>query len=137
MEFWTEAFYQDGNWDTNISGNQVTTTSITSFIRKSFSLSSLDKYYLYILTIKTNYGIIVYLNGKEIYRYVSRDPDHTLGITCPPQMWMSSRPAPFKARIGCTSQTPLNSIPSPQTSTSLPSRLMPPSPLLKSRLILT
>ena len=86
MEFWTEAFYQDGNWDTNFSGNQVTTTSITSFIRKSFSLSSLDKYYLYTLAIKTNYGIIVYLNGKEIYRYVSSDHDHALGITCPPQM---------------------------------------------------
>jgi len=61
--------YGDGDETTVVSfGGNATAKYPTTYFRKTFSVTALPSYTAYIISLKRDDGIILYLNGSEIYR---------------------------------------------------------------------
>ena len=75
-----ELGYGDGDETTVISyGPNANSKYITSYFRKSFNVASLSALTALNLRVKRDDGIVVYLNGTEVYR--DNMPSGTIGYT--------------------------------------------------------
>ena len=54
----------------------------TAYFRKTFTVENLDSYASLAFTVKTAYGVIVYINGEKVYSYNMPDGTITYSTAC-------------------------------------------------------
>ncbi|KAK8810619.1 hypothetical protein WA158_007194 [Blastocystis sp. Blastoise] len=66
---WNSNLFNDNTWTSNKPGSFGIPLGVTQYYRSSFFLENKNKYASAIITVKTKYGFIAYLNGEEVYRH--------------------------------------------------------------------
>ncbi|KAK8803400.1 hypothetical protein WA158_001094 [Blastocystis sp. Blastoise] len=66
---WNTASFADNTWKQALSSAFEAAIGTTQYFRKTFDIDSLETYASASFNIKTRYGVIVYVNGEEQYRY--------------------------------------------------------------------
>ncbi|KAK8812269.1 hypothetical protein WA158_007503 [Blastocystis sp. Blastoise] len=66
---WNTVSFSDTTWKQAMPSAFESAVGNTQYFRKTFTISSLDSYASAVFNIKTKYGIVVYINGEEQYRY--------------------------------------------------------------------
>ena len=73
---WNTVAFDDSTWSTRKAAEIPNTNSVTTYIRKTFSLSGIDDYQVLNVRIKYTGGVAVYLNGNRVARFnLDRDFD--------------------------------------------------------------
>ena len=70
VDNWTSSSFSDDNWSTSSQGSfpWVADGEYARYYRTTVSLPDLTGYSSFELSVKSRYGIIMYVNGEEIYR---------------------------------------------------------------------
>ena len=58
-----------GSWQEAKPGSFGNFAGTTAYFRKTFNVDNLNTYAALAFTVKTTYGVIVYINGKQVYSY--------------------------------------------------------------------
>ena len=66
---WTSIDFQDSNWERLKAGEIGTASGSTVYLRRHFSLPSLDDYQVMNVMVKYGGGLIAYVNGKKVARF--------------------------------------------------------------------
>ena len=65
---WTTVSFSDASWTALTDSNRPSTTEKIVLFRNAFSLTSKAGYHGVEMRVKARWGVIVYLNGAEVYR---------------------------------------------------------------------
>ena len=79
---WKDVNFVDATWSLGLVSSFGNAASTTQYFRRSFSIDHPESYADFALTIKSRYGYIAYLNGKEVFRYNMPDGDVTSSTNC-------------------------------------------------------
>ena len=66
---WKERNYDDSTWKSVKAKDIINGKMVTTFIRKSFSLESIDDYQVLNVRMKYAGGVVVYMNGVRVARF--------------------------------------------------------------------
>ena len=66
---WNLPSYDDSEWSEMKAADIPPTESVTTYIRKSFTISSLEDYHVLNVRMKYSGGVVVYLNGNRVARF--------------------------------------------------------------------
>lgn len=66
---WNTVAFDDSTWNTRKAAEIPNTNAVTTYIRKSFSLSGIDDYQVLNVRVKYTGGVAVYLNGNRVARF--------------------------------------------------------------------
>ena len=80
---WNTVSFDDSTWNTYKAVDIPSTSSITTYIRKSFTMSGLNDYQVLNVRVKYSGGVAAYLNGNLVARFNLEDDfdSTTLSIT--------------------------------------------------------
>lgn len=90
-----ELGYGDGGEATVVNGGPSGSRYITTYFRKSISIASISTFTSYTMNVKRDDGIVVYINGTEVYR--NNMPSGTIGYTTAASTAVSDDGATFQA----------------------------------------
>ena len=66
---WTSVSFQDSNWESLKAGEIGTASGSTVYLRRHFSIPSLEDYQAMNVMVKYGGGLIAYVNGKRVARF--------------------------------------------------------------------
>ncbi|KAK8808449.1 hypothetical protein WA158_008350 [Blastocystis sp. Blastoise] len=66
---WNSLTFSDATWKEAMPSAFEAAVGTTQYFRKTFTIESVSSYASVVFNIKTKYGIVVYINGQEQYRY--------------------------------------------------------------------
>ncbi|KAK8815384.1 hypothetical protein WA158_003596 [Blastocystis sp. Blastoise] len=66
---WNTISFVETNWKASAAHSYEPANGITQYFRKTFTIDSITPYASAVFNLYTKYGLIVYLNGEEVYRY--------------------------------------------------------------------
>ena len=80
---WYTTSFDASSWTTLSSANRPAASSTVQLYRTTFTVSSLTGFHGFVLDVKAQAGVVVYLNGNEIYRVFL--PDGPITATTTPR----------------------------------------------------
>ncbi|KAK8792583.1 hypothetical protein WA171_003725 [Blastocystis sp. BT1] len=78
---WNTVSFDDSTWNTYKAVDIPSTSSITTYIRKSFTMSGLNDYQVLNVRVKYSGGVAAYLNGNLVARFNLEDDFDSLSLS--------------------------------------------------------
>ncbi|KAK8807821.1 hypothetical protein WA171_000770 [Blastocystis sp. BT1] len=78
---WNTVNFDDSTWNTYKAVDIPSTSSITTYIRKSFTMSGLNDYQVLNVRVKYSGGVAAYLNGNVVARFNLEDDFDSLSLS--------------------------------------------------------
>ena len=73
--------FDDSTWNTYKAVDIPSTSSITTYIRKSFTMSGLNDYQVLNVRVKYSGGVVAYVNGNVVARFNLEDEFDSLSVS--------------------------------------------------------
>ena len=77
---WNSVSFDDSTWNTYKAVDIPSTSSITTYIRKSFTMSGLNDYQVLNVRVKYSGGVGAYVNGNVVARFNLEDEFDSLSV---------------------------------------------------------
>ena len=77
---WNSVSFDDSTWNTYKAVDIPSTSSITTYIRKSFTMSGLNDYQVLNVRVKYSGGVAAYVNGNVVARFNLEDEFDSLSV---------------------------------------------------------